>query len=907
MTTGAIPFREATHRQRGNDASRWPARGADNRLEPECWPVLRPSFSVAPGATVFTMGSCFARNIEIHLDRLGFEVPAITLTRPVAGAVSGAAFGAELFNKYTPVSIVQELEWARAIRDRDDQVREDDVLPLLLDLGRDRFIDLHARADPGYGLPLADQVARRRLTYAWLRSAFDCDLAVITLGLIEAWWDTRTGVSIEMHPRAVRHPAHAHFAFRPLGYAEALAAVERSLALILDNPRARVLLTTSPVPLHTTFTDDDVIVANMMSKSLLRTVAGTVTQASDRVDYFPSYESIMLTKQASVWTNDLIHIEEAFIGRVMARVIDAYVEGGISNYYDGAMAFGTAVRGDALDEAARHYSALRDLPPDPALRALPIDLAQYEIAIGDHDTARRRLAAPIPPEIELADLFRLAWLLQELGEDAAAEDHRARAFARIATNWVLVHNLLVLLVQRGRGDEQGRLLLKAEAAFADNPDALVRIAAFHRERGDEAGYHRVMRALMEIDAAPEPHPLRAGIPRQGRSRHRARDRLAHRRARAIARGHAPARLDRRLAQALRRCARHSRSPPRRRARRSARRGPVRRVPVAGRPRCRGARRRPPRDPARHPQSAGRQDRRPARSQGRPARHLTPPPAPARCPTTPVPRYTPRHAAVDRQPARTRPRRRRPGPPAADATRDPLAFAPVPRKYRHDGWTVERQRAFIAALAELGSVKSACQRINLATTGAYHLRRQPGADSFRAAWEAALASGVQRLADIAIDRAIEGTSVPVFYHGEQVGERRRYNDRLLMFIMKHHMPGRYGTAALPAGTKHPETLAREAAAACPACKERARPMRSGRARRRPVRNRQQGVPRKPRAHLSGKGHLRTSRSAPRQYRRRRLLPAPIELLGAGPRRLRQPSTIIECTTIRGRKEHCRSTA
>ncbi|WBH16634.1 hypothetical protein [Sphingomonas radiodurans] len=167
----------------------------------------------------------------------------------------------------------------------------------------------------------------------------------------------------------------------------------------------------------------------------------------------------------------------------------------------------------------------------------------------------------------------------------------------------------------------------------------------------------------------------------------------------------------------------------------------------------------------------------------------------------------------------------PAPAGDPAPADPLAFAPltfkpVPRKYRFDGWTAERQRAFIAALAELGSVKAACQRINLATTGAYHLRRQPGADGFRAAWEAALASGVQRLADIAIDRAIEGTPVPVFYHGEQVGERRRYNDRLLMFIMKHHMPGRYGTAALPGGTKHPETIAREAAAGCPACKERA---------------------------------------------------------------------------------------
>jgi len=32
------------------------------------------------------------------------------------------------------------------------------------------------------------------------------------------------------------------------------------------------------------------------------------------------------------------------------------------------------------------------------------------------------------------------------------------------------------------------------------------------------------------------------------------------------------------------------------------------------------------------------------------------------------------------------------------------FAPVPRKYnRHDGWTPERQRGFIEALADLGEV------------------------------------------------------------------------------------------------------------------------------------------------------------------------------------------------------------
>jgi hypothetical protein len=158
----------------------------------------------------------------------------------------------------------------------------------------------------------------------------------------------------------------------------------------------------------------------------------------------------------------------------------------------------------------------------------------------------------------------------------------------------------------------------------------------------------------------------------------------------------------------------------------------------------------------------------------------------------------------------------PPPPACprcgfrpESTVSVLDFEPVPRKARYDGWTPERQRAFIAALAETGSVKAACRRINMSQEGAYYLRRQNGADSFRAAWAAALDHGVQNLADIAIDRAIEGVSVPVFFRGEQVGEKRWYNDRLLMFILKHHLPVRYGTKPLPEGTKHPDTRAREA--------------------------------------------------------------------------------------------------
>ncbi|GAA4030458.1 hypothetical protein GCM10022281_07330 [Sphingomonas rosea] len=117
------------------------------------------------------------------------------------------------------------------------------------------------------------------------------------------------------------------------------------------------------------------------------------------------------------------------------------------------------------------------------------------------------------------------------------------------------------------------------------------------------------------------------------------------------------------------------------------------------------------------------------------------------------------------------------------------FQPVDRRYRHDGWTPTRQRAFIAALADTGSVSRACAMVNMASEGAYMLRRQAGAESFRRAWEAALDFGVQRLRDIAMERALTGELVPVMSFGKLVGYRRVTNDRLLMFILRMHGPQR----------------------------------------------------------------------------------------------------------------------
>jgi hypothetical protein len=123
--------------------------------------------------------------------------------------------------------------------------------------------------------------------------------------------------------------------------------------------------------------------------------------------------------------------------------------------------------------------------------------------------------------------------------------------------------------------------------------------------------------------------------------------------------------------------------------------------------------------------------------------------------------------------------------------EPPEFEPAHPRPRFDGWTPERQAAFIQALAESACVMEACRAVGMSERSAYALRARADAISFRNAWEAALDYGVRRLSDAVLSRAINGVAVPVFYHGEQVGERRYFDERLAMFLLRYRDPLRYG--------------------------------------------------------------------------------------------------------------------
>ena len=73
-----------------------------------------------------------------------------------------------------------------------------------------------------------------------------------------------------------------------------------------------------------------------------------------------------------------------------------------------------------------------------------------------------------------------------------------------------------------------------------------------------------------------------------------------------------------------------------------------------------------------------------------------------------------------------------------------AFYPVPTRTRRDGWTVERQADFLGMLAETGSVIGACEAVRMSRKSVYRLRALPGAESFAAAWDAALGMAARKV-------------------------------------------------------------------------------------------------------------------------------------------------------------------
>lgn len=104
--------------------------------------------------------------------------------------------------------------------------------------------------------------------------------------------------------------------------------------------------------------------------------------------------------------------------------------------------------------------------------------------------------------------------------------------------------------------------------------------------------------------------------------------------------------------------------------------------------------------------------------------------------------------------------------------------PVPYEHVHQPiFSREAQGAFLDNLALNGNVRLACRAARVSPQTAYRLRRRTPV--FANLWDAALLSARSHAEEVLADRALNGVEEAVYYHGEEVARRVRYDARLLL--------------------------------------------------------------------------------------------------------------------------------
>jgi hypothetical protein len=328
---------------RGNPYAEWPGREpADaNRIEPYGKPAFSPSFKLEPGEKIFTIGSCFARNIERALAKRGFDVVTLRLDWPDK---ANEAHVDSVLNNYGVVSMENEFRWAL------DPGHPFDPAAHIFQLAPERYLDPHLAVRPSR-------------------------VIIMTLGLSELWFDKQTQTYLNLAPPRGLVASHAErFEIHLLSFEETLKSLNAVIALLKKycRPDLRILLTVSPVPMNTTHTDQDVLVVNTYSKSVLRTAAEHIAAANPHIDYFPSYESVILSDHARSWQDDQVHVRDPLILLNVERMLQAYMHA-----HEAPPLNVKLILRNAKDEIAAHDldSAARALEPLHHLAEIDPDFA----------------------------------------------------------------------------------------------------------------------------------------------------------------------------------------------------------------------------------------------------------------------------------------------------------------------------------------------------------------------------------------------------------------------------------------------------------------------------------------------------------------------------------------------------
>jgi len=300
----------------------WPERNEANRLEPVCQPLYSPNFEIKQNDKVFTLGSCFARNIENHMVDYGLDVVPIRINSQIPKKFALD----QLRNLYSPISILNGLKWALSPNEMPDPAE------CLIRTGEDEWFDpmLHPPR-PGH---LDEVIETNQLVSRNMALISQCRIVVITLGLVECIFDKKIGKYLNsIKTNMIQSGDYDRYEVHIMDLAEVLNSLEKIYDLLAKHltDDFKIMLSVSPVPLKNTYRDMDVITANMYSKSLLRTAADIFSSNHQNIDYLPIYESVIMSERKYTWEPDLIHVSDFIVKLNIQQALNLYTNGKFIN------------------------------------------------------------------------------------------------------------------------------------------------------------------------------------------------------------------------------------------------------------------------------------------------------------------------------------------------------------------------------------------------------------------------------------------------------------------------------------------------------------------------------------------------------------------------------------------------
>jgi hypothetical protein len=148
------------------------------------------------------------------------------------------------------------------------------------------------------------------------------DVVIITLGLTECWRNRENGLYVCMGPRNEKDEIFPRVKFHASTFAENYANMKATVETIWGAfPKKKIVLAVSPVGLARTWTDEDLAVANMHSKTTLRAVAHEICQAYPDIIYWPSFEFAQIE---DVFAEDGRHVRLEAVDYIVTSFLEAY-------------------------------------------------------------------------------------------------------------------------------------------------------------------------------------------------------------------------------------------------------------------------------------------------------------------------------------------------------------------------------------------------------------------------------------------------------------------------------------------------------------------------------------------------------------------------------------------------------